>query len=278
VGIGQPVVAPRYQSRPFEETILSLAKQTAGFPTQNFPWASFKEHLFHRIEGLFESERGCVFTGPNEEAQLRLLEERGWWTPQHNSKDAFMQDLLKKGGWQDPSWHHNQRGYVYQNPSRKFKFFTSIQIQEILPRFSGDKSEYPFKLCLYDLPFNSDALGENIPWYQESQGFRFNLAWKTWVNINPESAEKLNIHDKDMVWVESPFGKIKALAKVFAGIMPDVLGIPLGKAETVPGQMSVEKKNDPLVLCGDSVNEHTGILLRMSTQVKIYPYTKRGIR
>jgi anaerobic selenocysteine-containing dehydrogenase len=140
----------------------------------------------------------------------------------------------------------------------------------MLPEFSGDENEYPFILNLYDLPFYSDSDGANMPWHQETVGFRLRLGWHTWMEINPETAEELHIHDKEIVWIESPFGKIRVMAKIFPGIMPGVVSVPLGKKEDVPGQKNAKRSNDALVLVGDVYDAQTGVIARQSTRVKIY--------
>lgn len=269
VGIGRPVIKPLYQSKPFEDILLTLTKRMGPDLSQNFPWSSYKELLLDRMKGLFMAKRGSVFATPYEEAQLRLLEERGWWIPQHDSLDAFMKDLLNKGGWQDPSYHFNERSYIYQSPSRKFEFFPSLQPQDLKTQFSGNSSEYPFHLYLYDLPYSSEDSGANMPWFQETLGFRFNLLWKTWVEINPDTAKELEIHDKDLIYVESPFGKVEGIAKVFPGIKPQIIGIPVNKKENVLGQ-GEKKNNNPLTLLGETYDEQTGMLSWHSTKVKIY--------
>jgi anaerobic selenocysteine-containing dehydrogenase len=276
VGITQPVIKTLYQSKPFDDVILALAKKLGSSISQNFPWPSFRELILDRLKGLFEAKRGSVFTSPHEEDQLRLLEERGWWIPQHASLNSFMKDLLEKGGWQDPSYHFNERSYMYQTPSRKYEFSSILQIHQEPPEFLGDENEYPFILFLYDLPFNSDFNGAIMPWHQETLGFRFSIGWHTWVEINPETAKELHIHDKDFVWVESPYGKIKVIAKIFPGIMPHVVSIPLGKEEVVPGQKDAKKSNGPLGLLGEAYDEQTGMLSRQSTRVKIYKFRGNG--
>lgn len=278
VGIGQPVIKPLYQSKSFDDVILTLAKKLGPPFSQNFPWPSFRDLLFERLKGLFSARRGGVFTSPYQEDLLRLLEERGWWVPQHDSLESFMKDLTEKGGWQDPSYHFNERSYVYQTPSRKFEFPFSLRAQDILPEFSGDESEYPFILDLYDLPFHSVSTAANMPWYQETLGFRFSLGWHTWMEINPETAKGLHIHDKELVWVESPHGKIRVIAKIFPGIMPNVVSLPLGKEEDVPGQKNARKSNHALVLVGEAYDKQTGMLSRHATRVKIYKAGRSEIK
>ncbi|MFQ6069436.1 MAG: molybdopterin-dependent oxidoreductase [Candidatus Aminicenantales bacterium] len=267
VGIGKPVIKPLYQSRPFEEVMLALARKISISFSQNFPWSSFKEVIFSRLEGLFNSKRGNIFTSIYEEEQLRFLEERGWWIPQHTNLQDFTQDLLKKGGWHDPYYHFYERGYIYQNKSRKFEFIKLKREEVFTP--STDDENYPYLLYLFELPFGSTDYGAHLPFYQETVGFRFNSRWNIWAEINPETAKKLHIKDNDLIWVESPYGKIKAVAKVSQGIMPDVIGIPLGKEEDPLGEHKGRKENNPLVLVGDTYNEQTGRYSRTSTRVKI---------
>ena len=270
VGVNQPVIKPRDQCRPFEDTVINLAKKTGSSVARNFPWAGFKELLLDRLEGLFAQKRGSVFTSPYEESELRLLEERGWWQSEHESYSSFLKDLMEKGGWLDPVYHFGERSFLYQNSSRKFEFFSSLDLKNMGPRFSGDPDQYPFFLYLYDLPFTSDDNGENMPWFQEALGFRFKSEWEAWVELNPQTAREYLIRDNEIIWVESPTGRIKARAKIFPGIMPRVIGLPLGKAEETPGMKKSKKRDHPLALIGEDYDEMTGMPSRFSTRVKIY--------
>jgi anaerobic selenocysteine-containing dehydrogenase len=239
--------------------------------SQNFPWSDYRELLLYRMKGLFQAKKGSIFSSSYEEAQLRILEERGWWIPQHDSEDAFFKDLLEKGGWQDPSYHFHERSFVYQNNSRKFVFVPSFEIEGGGFSESQDNADYPFRLFLFDLPFTStDSSSKNMPWHQENLGFRFGFLWKIWVEVNPETARALGISDKDIVWVESPNGRIKAVAKVFTGVGPDIVGMPLNKAEHPQASKGEGETNDPIHLLGETYDERTGIPDRMSTRVKIY--------
>ncbi len=276
VGVGQPVVPPLYQSRPFEDVFLTLARIMGPPLDQNFPWKSFKELIFYRLEGLYHAKRGGIFDSFPEETQMRILEERGWWIPKHDTLDDFMKDLTEKGGWQDPVYHFNERSYIYQTASQKYEFATPDKMESYIdyPDVFGNEEKYPFLLHFYDLPFASEDNGANQPWYQENLGFRFNLKWKIWVEINPETARKLNIHDKELVWIESSYGKIQAVAKIFPGIMPDVLGIPVGKVKDFPVRRNGEKQNMPHELLGETFVEQNGVYSRQLLRAKIYKLNK----
>jgi len=250
VGLGQPVVEPVAASMPFEETILKLAKKMGGPVAANFPWSSYKELLWYQLSGLYEARQGAPFLSNDERERLRFLEEKGWWTSPYDSFDSFLNDILARGGWEDPVYHFNLRSSLYQNPAKRFFFPGLITKFNKLPSARPENREYPFQLLLYDLPFTANDNGAGLPFFQETLGFQFELKWKIWVEINPDTADKLKIKDMDPVWVESPHGKIKAWAKIFPGVASQVVAIPLGKEEMFPLIKGSARKNDPLILIG----------------------------
>lgn len=270
VGISPPVVKPLYQSQPLESTLVMLAKSMGGAFEANFSWSSYKQLLLSRLKGLYQAQKGSIFSTPYEEAQLKILEERGWWIPQHDSEDAFIKDLQKKGGWQDPVYHFNERSFIYQTPSRRFVFPTSFKLSG---GKGGDKRqlEYPLLLHLFDLPHTSGEVGsDSFPWYQENLGFRLGSMWKVWAELNPATAEELGIQNEDEIWIESSQTRIKAIAKVFPGIKPGLLAMPVNKTENPILSKEETEKNDPLLLLEDHFDTRTGIPDRTSTRVKIY--------
>ncbi len=269
VGLSQPVIKPLYQSKPFEWTILSLAKKMGPNFTQNFPWSKYSELLLSRMEGLFTSKRGAAFLPSYQENQLRLLEERGWWISQHENKNAFLKELLEKGGWQDPVSHFNERSFMYKTPLRKYVFQSSLGHDQLNVPSSDDEEEFPFSLYMYDHPNTLTESGAVLPGHQENIGFRFHMMWKTWIEINPETSKSLGIKDRDPVRVESPYGQIDAVAKIFPGIAPEVVGIASTTMEVISGQLKFDKKNSPVQLIGEFYDEQTGMISRHSTRVRI---------
>ena len=66
--------------------------------------------------------------------------------------------------------------------------------------------------------------------------------------INPELAGRLNIKDHDQVWIESSRGKIKTLAKIYPGSLPDIIYIPLGQGHNAYGRYARGIGINPLSL------------------------------
>jgi anaerobic selenocysteine-containing dehydrogenase len=56
--------------------------------------------------------------------------------------------------------------------------------------------------------------------------------------INPATAERYGIRDGDLVWVESPHGRVQARAKVTTRIHPDVVGVQHGFGHTALGRLA----------------------------------------
>jgi anaerobic selenocysteine-containing dehydrogenase len=77
--------------------------------------------------------------------------------------------------------------------------------------------EYPFILSTgARSPYYFHSQYRQLPRLRERQPYPI-------VQIHPETAEKLGIQEGDWVWIETPRGRIKQLAKLFAGIDPRVV-------------------------------------------------------
>ncbi len=132
-------------------------------------------------------------------------------------------------------------------PSGKFEFMpqpfheqlAQVQPHYELPRYVGDEHEYPFHLQLYTLMAQASGPGgTNLPHLHELYGLHVKQMWGNWVEINPETAHELDIKDWGEVWVESPAGKIQLPARLYAGIPPEVVGIPTGLGHRAwPGRL-----------------------------------------
>lgn len=138
------------------------------------------------------------------------------------------------------------------------------------PRYHGRKMKYPFLL----IPFPTASLGSggggNQPYLQEIFGGLHGLTGETWVEINPELAKRLNIADKDQMWVESPRGRIKALAKVYPGMLPDVIHVPLGQGHSAYGRYAKGRGVSPLAIIESQFDPLSGAQVLTGTRVRIY--------
>jgi molybdopterin-containing oxidoreductase family iron-sulfur binding subunit len=110
----------------------------------------------------------------------------------------------------------------------------------------------------------------NQPWLQSIVGGYLFERWETWAEINPETADRLGISDREWLWVESPKGKIKVRARLYKGAMPDVLSIPFGEGHGSGGRWARGLGENPYRLLDVDLDPSTGYPISGSTRVKIY--------
>ena len=67
-----------------------------------------------------------------------------------------------------------------------------------------------------------------VPTLQESLGLQSHMKWDSWVEINPRTAEELDIHNGERVWIESPQGKVSAIVRLYEGLWPNTVYLPPG--------------------------------------------------
>ncbi|MFH1185352.1 MAG: molybdopterin dinucleotide binding domain-containing protein, partial [Chloroflexota bacterium] len=121
------------------------------------------------------------------------------------------------------------------------------------------------------VPFVSPILaeaGSNKPWLQELPDPTTTVMWNTWIEINPETAERLGIQDQDVVRVVSPMGSVEATVYKYPAIRPDTIAMPFGQGHAVYGQFAEKRGVNPADLLGTRLNA-AGDLAFGSMKVRI---------
>jgi anaerobic selenocysteine-containing dehydrogenase len=202
--------------------------------------------------------------------------------------DEFWTKIQEQGGWwsdEVPNPPLRELLTVRQAKSRpkpeQFWWRTSLSasLEDLLvapppmkpedPQFDGSESEYPF----YFLPFQSQAFADgslaHLPWLQEMPDPLSTAMWGTWVEINPQTAERLGIRQGDLVEVASQHGKLQAPALVTPGIAPDVVAMPVGQGHTNYTRYASGRGANPMSILAPMVVPETGSLAWAATRVKI---------
>ena len=289
LGIRQPVIQPLYQTRASGDVLLALARSIGGEVQKAFPWNDFKEAMIYSLKGVFEAKRGDIFGLQFDEAWTRLLQKGGWWAPSYKSFEEFWELLQEKGGWWDPIYDFGEWDRIFKTPSKKFEFYaqglkgihpsSTSNVKEetsLFPHWeestrSGDEKEYPLYLHVFSTLPMTGGRNANQPWLQEIVGPHLFERWKTWVEMNPETAKQLGVSDGDWVWVESPHGRIKVKARLYKGAMPNVVNIPLGMGHRSGGRWASGMGENPnRLLLVDKLDPLTGYPIHGITRVKIY--------
>jgi molybdopterin-containing oxidoreductase family iron-sulfur binding subunit len=89
---------------------------------------------------------------------------------------------------------------------------------------SGD-----FFLVTYPSSLLGDGRGANKPWLQELPDPVTKITWSSWVEMHPETAQRLGLDRGDFIDVKTANGTIRAPVFPYLGIHKDAIAIPLGQ-------------------------------------------------
>jgi anaerobic selenocysteine-containing dehydrogenase len=282
-GLRSPTLdKPLYDTRNTGDVIIHIAKGIGGSVGKSFPWRDFQEALKEAIKGIFATKRGSI---------------------QSKDFDEFWKVLTERGGWWDPSYPFGEWRKKFNTPSGKFEFYSLTMeralkelskkslkgldqiLQEMkveargdkifLPHFEksrwvgGDK-EFPFYLIHYKLMTTAEGRGANQPFLQEILGPHLKEKWDSWIEINPETAQKMGIKDGDLIWVESKAGKLRGKARLFSGTHPNSIHIPYGQGHKAYGRWAKGRGINPNDLLVREYDYLGGFVSYFSTRVKVY--------
>ncbi len=255
IRIKQPVVKPRGDSKSIGDILFLLAGK--------FPGAV--EKAFKDIGGSAEGY-----------ARFRTSSFLPW------------EEFRKKGVWKGPSYEYRKYPRIFHTPSKKFEFVSgnlrTLQIRNgrevrggmvFSPHYSdakwlGEEGQYPLILFPYQPLLTFENGSQNYPWAQEIFLPMQGVGWMSPAEINSETARKMNLRDRDQVWIESPFGKIRTLIKVSEGIHPGIVSIPCGQGHTSYGRWQKRIGCNPNEVTGIDFDVLSGQSAFFNTRVKIY--------
>jgi anaerobic selenocysteine-containing dehydrogenase len=236
VGSQQPVVTPVFDARSTGDVLLAVAKGIAPAAAA-LNWTDEVAYLKEMITQLPAGAAGG--TGADV-LWARFLQHGGWWPA---SPPAAAPPPAA--------------------PSQP--------VQVAAPQFQGGEQEYPYFLHLYMTPFLSDGRGANLPWLQGSPDPTTTIAWQTWVEMHPTTAQKLGVRDGDIVKVTSPNGEIEAQVYTYPAIRPDTVAIPLGQGHTDYGRYARGNGSNPMQLVGAQADASGSGLVWSTLRAKITP-------
>jgi anaerobic selenocysteine-containing dehydrogenase len=239
VGSQQPVVTPVFDARSAADVLLTVAR---GIPAaaKALPWADEVAFLKETIGHL---PAGAAGGSGAEVLWARFLQHGGWW-PASTPEPA-------------------------PRPS------PSQPIQVTPAKFQGDEQQYPYFLHLYTSSLLSDGRGANQPWLQGSPDPMTTMAWQTWVELHPDTAQKLGVKDGDIVRVTSPHGELEAPVYVYPAIRPDTVAIPTGQGHTDCGRYGRDRGTNPMSLVGTETDATGSSLAWATLRVQITPTGKK---
>jgi anaerobic selenocysteine-containing dehydrogenase len=234
VGSQQPVVPPLYDIQSTGDVLLTVAK---GIPqaAAALPWQDEVAYLQEMIASLPKGAAG----GDDTAVRWERFQQHGGWWPESAPSEAPLQPTL------------------------------SGPIVVPAATYQGDEKEYPYFLHLYFSVLLSDGSGANSPWLQGSPDPMTTISWQTWVEMNPQTADRLGLQDGDVVRVTSLYGEIEAPVYVFPAIRPDTVAIPLGQGHSDYGRYARERGSNALTLVDAQSGGSDNNLLWANVRVRI---------
>jgi len=137
------------------------------------------------------------------------------------------------------------------------------------PRFDGDASQYPFHFLPYPSLQFGDGASAHLPWLQEMPDPLTSAMWSSWIEINPQTAERLQVAQGDLVDVASSQGTLRAPVMIFPGIAPDMVAMPVGQGHEAFTRYASNRGVNPIGILAAITEPETGALAWSATRVRI---------
>jgi anaerobic selenocysteine-containing dehydrogenase len=243
--IGQPVVEPRWDTRDPGDVLIETARALGGNAGAGM--------TFDNMEAAVKESFRSVHTEAGTEA---------------GDFEAFFKKATAAGGfWQTaaPAPTGQSQKPV---PTRSVNFV--MPAQPVTARvFAGDAGQMPFMLHLYPSAAFADGRTAHLPWLQEMPDPMTTVMWGSWVEINPETAHKLEIHEGDVLTIASPQGTIELPAFVYPGLRPDVIAIPVGQGHTQFGRYAQNVGANPLRISATALDPASGAVVQSGVRVSV---------
>jgi anaerobic selenocysteine-containing dehydrogenase len=252
--IGQPVVEPRWNTRDPGDVLIDTAKALGGTAAAAVPFDTMAAAVKESFRSVHAQAGSAV------DADF----------------EAFFKKATAAGGyWQaapaaGPAGSAGQAGPALRTTRVNFV----MPAQPIAARaFAGDAGQMPFMLHLYPSAAFADGRTAHLPWLQEMPDPMTTVMWGSWVEINPETAHRLEIHEGDVLAITSPQGTIELPAFLYPGLRPDVIAIPVGQGHTQYGRYAQNVGANPLHISASALDQASGAVVQTGVRVSA---TKTG--
>jgi len=168
--------------------------------------------------------------------------------------NSFWINVLENGGI------FEQPKYISASLKRKV---TSVKVND--PGMAGRDG---LTLLPTTSIFLGDGSGANKPWLQEVPNPMSQIVWDSWVEINPETAQKLGINDRAIIEVTTPHGSVQATAYYHFGIHRNAISIPMGQGHRHSGNVADGFGINVMELLPNKM-DNAGSLVFVGTQAKL---------
>ncbi|MFZ0588949.1 MAG: molybdopterin-dependent oxidoreductase [Bryobacteraceae bacterium] len=137
------------------------------------------------------------------------------------------------------------------------------------PVFAGAPDQFPLHFHPYLSLQYHDGRAANLPWMQELPDPVSSSMWGLPVEIDPQTAARLNVATGDWVRVESPAGSIEAPAYVHPAALPGVISMAIGEGHAHYGRYASDRGANPLSILAAVDENSTGAVALGATRVRL---------
>ncbi len=243
--LAAPAMRPLHNTRAMPDVLLEIAHSLGGSVSEALPWKTFEEMLQASYRELARAER-CHPTDGFEKFWGRMLEQGGWWDGQCQIHSP-------------------------ESPALEF------QAPEFVPpRFDGSEQEFPFYFQPYVAEAFLDGSLAHLPWMQELPDALSTVMWGSWLELNPKTAEKLQIQQGDLIQVRSRHGSLETPAVLNPAIAFDVVAMPMGQGHAQFGRYAAQRGANPMSVVAPLQVEQVGSLAWAATRVSLSRTGRKG--
>jgi anaerobic selenocysteine-containing dehydrogenase len=235
VGVAPPAMRPLHQTRATPDVLLEVGRRLQHPLSPPLEWQTYDEMLRARFATL---------PGSPDELWSTAQTQGGWWG-----------ELTPKS--QIP------------NPKSQGSSAAAAPARFVEPQFDGAASEFPFHFLPYASQAFLDGSMAHLPWLQELPDPLTSAMWSSWVEINPKTAERLEIAQGDVVEIASRHGTIRAPALLSPGIAPDIVAMPVGQGHGAFTRFASGRGSNPVSILAPMAEPETGALAWAATRVRI---------
>ena len=203
VGLCRPVVEPLYQTQHLGDTILQIAKALKGSVANSFAWPDYMTCLKTTLGDRWDT-----------------LASKGLWIDRQAPRQEFETDSGKF------VLMNNILGAIYMADDAAMK---------------GEAAAYPLVLIPYDSIRLASRYVGDTPFMIKTVADTVIKGHDGFVDINPETAQKLGLADGQMTRLATPLGEADVRVHYEHGIMPGVVAMPRGLGHTAYDQYLADK-------------------------------------
>jgi anaerobic selenocysteine-containing dehydrogenase len=236
--LAAPAVHPLHNTRSMADVLLGVARQLGSPVAAALPWENY--------EAMLQAQYVALRRQPSPITA--------------DSDDDFWSQVQERGGWWGASGA-GFRGAVAASAR------ASSGVTE--PAFDGEADAFEFHFLPYASQAFRDGSLAHLPWMQELPDVLTSAMWSSWVEINPQTAARLNIAQGDMVELTSQHGTLRAPAVVSPGIAPDVVAMPVGQGHSNFTRFATGRGANPLSILAPLTEPETGSLAWAATRVRV---------